>query len=219
MLVLPADGGGFHDLAQRIAVGGRRIGPVSPDRIPDVAQPLFVGIAILGNDCRHPLRVLHHDAEADGCSDIESVEGKSFDAQHLNEPLDDVGKIVERVGEIFARGRLRLAEPRYVGRDKVKSVGEQRKRDRGTCGSKTEIRAAITGSVWLVLRPADKILRDRRYQRGDRWYASCRSSPLETEIAETGVLAVLAIGQCYLFGITAIPAIVGKPNPLCCGSR
>lgn len=78
-----ADGERFHDLAQGIAVGGRGIGPVSADRIPDVAQPLLVGIAILGNDCCHPLWERHRDAETDGRSDIESVESKSPDAQQI----------------------------------------------------------------------------------------------------------------------------------------
>ncbi|MHC2301881.1 hypothetical protein ACVJBD_006147 [Rhizobium mongolense] len=106
--------------ASRLAV----VGSVSPDRIPDVAQPLLVGIAILGNDCCHPLWERHRDAETDRRSDIESVESKSPDAQHLNDPLDDAGKIVERVGEISARRRFRLAKPCNVGCDEVKSVRE-----------------------------------------------------------------------------------------------
>ncbi|MBB4227045.1 hypothetical protein GGD56_000865 [Rhizobium mongolense] len=72
-----------------------------------------------------------------------------------------------------------------------------------------ETRAAITGSVWRVLRPADKYFATVDINAVIGGVSSCRSSPLETEIAETGVLirstakrpvesAILALDWCVV---------------------
>ena len=51
---------------------------------------------------------------------------KRFEADHFGEAVDDVGDVVERVGEVAARRHVRLAEARQIGRDDVKAIGQQR---------------------------------------------------------------------------------------------
>jgi hypothetical protein len=49
--------------------------PVSPDRFPPVAQAFLVGVAILRDDRRDPIRVLHGQPEAGRRTVIEHVDG------------------------------------------------------------------------------------------------------------------------------------------------
>src|SRR5436190_13215624 len=56
--ILPDRRLGLEEGAKRLAVGRRSVLPIGPDRVPAVAQPLLIGVAILRDDRRDPLGML-----------------------------------------------------------------------------------------------------------------------------------------------------------------
>ena len=72
------------------------------------------------------VRVPHRDAEARRRAVVEDVERESVEADELGEAPHDPGEIVERVAECVPRRHRRAAEPREIGRDDVKAVGQAR---------------------------------------------------------------------------------------------
>ena len=70
--------------------------------------------------------MLHGEPEAGRRAIVEDIDGEAFEADHLGEAVDDVGDMVEGVGEVAPRRHVRLAEARQVGRDDVEAIGQER---------------------------------------------------------------------------------------------
>ena len=68
--------------------------------------------------CRNP--------EARRRAVVEDVDRKAIEADHLGEAVDDLGDVVEGVGELAARRHVGLAEAGQIGRDDVKAIGKKR---------------------------------------------------------------------------------------------
>src|SRR4029450_7503060 len=103
-----------------------RIVPVGPNWTPALAKPLLVGVAVLRNDGRDPLRVADGEPEACRRAVVEDVHGKPIEADDLGKAVDDAGDVVERVAEFFSGRHVGLTEPGKVRGDDMKSVGEER---------------------------------------------------------------------------------------------
>jgi len=97
--------------------------PTSPDRVPAVAQAFLVGVAVLGDDRRDPVWVLHGEPESGRRAVIEDIDGIAIEADHLRETLDRLRDPVEGMA---AAGHVGLAEARQVGSNNVKAVGQER---------------------------------------------------------------------------------------------
>src|SRR5215471_12913360 len=64
--VLPARCFGSEETAERLPVGRRRLLPIGTNGTPAIAQPLLIGVAVLGDDCGEAIGVPNGEAEADG---------------------------------------------------------------------------------------------------------------------------------------------------------
>ena len=117
---------GVEEGAQRLAVCLRRVLPIGPDRIPAVAQPFLIGVAVLRDDRGDALGMLYREPESGRRAIVEDIDRKAIEADHLGEAVDDAGDVVERVGEFVARRHVRLAEAGQIGRDDVEAIREQR---------------------------------------------------------------------------------------------
>src|SRR5262249_50026056 len=93
---------------------------------PAIAEAILVGIAVLRDDRRYPVRVLHGEPKSSRCAVIEYVDGITIKTNDLGETIDDAGDIVERVIEFFSWRHFGSTEPRKVRCDDIKSIGEER---------------------------------------------------------------------------------------------
>src|SRR5215472_1909534 len=99
MRVLPLGRLGREEAAERRAVLRRGLLPVALDRVPALAQPLLIGVAILRDDRNDPLWVARRETEADRCTVVEDVDGITREPGDRREPVDDVGQVLEGVRE------------------------------------------------------------------------------------------------------------------------
>src|SRR5215469_4147689 len=58
----------------RVTVRWRRVAPIAPNRRPCVAQPFFIGIAVLRHDPGHALGACQCNTEAGGSTVIEDIQ-------------------------------------------------------------------------------------------------------------------------------------------------
>ena len=124
MEVLPFGRFRCEELAQRRPILGAWFLPVLLDGVPAIAEALYVGVAVLGNDGRDSLRMRQRQAEPNGRTLIENVQGEAIEADDLREAVDDLGQILERVAKPLAIWRIREPKTRKVGRDHVVAIGQ-----------------------------------------------------------------------------------------------
>src|SRR2546430_854213 len=87
--------------AERLSVRLRGILPVGLDWTPALAEPFLVGVAVLRNDGRDPLRVADGKPKTCWRTVVEDVRRKPIEADDLGEEVDHTGNVVERVTEFF----------------------------------------------------------------------------------------------------------------------
>ena len=157
MHVLPLGRLGREEVAERRTVRGCGLLPVALNRVPALAQPLLIGVAVLRDDRGDPLRVAGRQTEANRRAVVEDVHGMTGKPGDLREPVDDLGEVIEGVPEPRPVRRLGETEARQVGgddmivirqgRDQIaehvggrrKSVKqEQRRRRVGPCFSRNQ---------------------------------------------------------------------------------
>src|ERR1700678_2929999 len=112
--------------AKRRAIGFGRVLPVRPDRVPTVAQPFFIGIAVLRDNCRDALWMVRNDAKSGRRAVVEYIDREPREPNHFGEAVDHAGQMIEGVGKVRGHRHIRAAEARQVGRDEPKAVGEHR---------------------------------------------------------------------------------------------
>jgi hypothetical protein len=96
---------------------------MGPDRVPAVAQSLLIGIPVLRDDRRDPVRMLYCVPEAGRRAVLEDKDGIATEADHLGEAVDHRCDLVEAIA---AARHVRVAESPQVWRDGVKAIGEER---------------------------------------------------------------------------------------------
>ena len=115
---------GAEKRAQRLAVGLRRILPIGPDRVPAVAQPFLIGVAVLRNDRGDPVGMLHREPEAGRRAIVEDIDGIAIEADDFGETVDRCPRAGRSVWR--AARHVGLAEARQVGGDDMEAIGQQR---------------------------------------------------------------------------------------------
>ena len=105
-------------------MGLRRFTPIGLPGLPFRAEPLDIGVAVLGDDRGHPLGMRHRQAQAGRRAVVENIQGVAAQAERVGEAIDELGESVERIGELSARRGFRVAEAGEVGRDHAVAIGE-----------------------------------------------------------------------------------------------
>src|ERR1700691_5302407 len=86
--VLPDGRLGLQEGAQRLAVGRRGVLPIGPDRVPAVAEPLHIGVAILGDDRSDPVRMPDGEPEPGWRAIVEHVDGVAIEPDYFGKAVD-----------------------------------------------------------------------------------------------------------------------------------
>ena len=119
----PGGGGREEVLAQRRLVG-RAVRPERPAGVPQRAQAVGVRDRVLHDHRPDPGRVRGRQPEADRAAVVLHEQGVPAQAELLGEAPDDLGQVIEGVGEAGRAGRVAVAETRVVRRDEVELVGQ-----------------------------------------------------------------------------------------------
>ena len=154
MGVLPEGRLGLQEIAKRLTVGLRGVLPIGANRIPALAQALLIGIAILRDDRRDPLRMLHRQAESRGRAVVEDIDREAL------KPITSVkrsitsARVIEGVVELRAAGMSDWPKPGRSGATSVKSVRQQRNQIAKHMAGARE--AMKQQELRRVLRPASR---------------------------------------------------------------
>jgi len=122
-VALPGGGGREEVLAQRRLVGGA----VRPERaagVPQRAEPVGVRDRVLHDHRPHAGGVRGRQPEADRAAVVLHEQGVAAEAELLGEAPDDLGQVIEGVGEARPVGRVAVPETRVVRGDEVEGVGQ-----------------------------------------------------------------------------------------------
>ena len=112
-------------LAQRRLVGE----PVGPERaagVPERAEPVLVRDRVLHDHRPHPGRVRGRQPESNRAAVVLHEQGVPAETEQVSEASDDLGQVIEGVGEAGRVGRITVAEARVIRRDEVEGVGQPR---------------------------------------------------------------------------------------------
>ena len=119
----PSRGGREEVLAQRRLMGGA----VRPERaagVPQRSEAVLMGDRVLHDHRPHPGGVRGRQTEADRAAVVLHEKGVAAEAELLGEAPDDLGQVVEGVGEAGRVGGIAVPEARVVRRDQVEGVGQ-----------------------------------------------------------------------------------------------
>jgi hypothetical protein len=100
--------------------------PVGSNRTPTLAEAFFVGVAVLRDDGSYALRVADGEPEACRRAVVKDVHCKPIEAEDLGKAVDHAGNVVERVGELFPRRHVGLAEAGQVRGYDMEAVRQER---------------------------------------------------------------------------------------------
>src|SRR5262249_26240472 len=115
----------LEEFAQRVAILGRRLPPISLDRVPALTKALLISVAVLRNDRSDLLRMRQRQAETYRGAVIEHIQGITLQVERLCEAVDDLRQVLECVQESLPARRVRKAKARKIGCDRMKPVGQQ----------------------------------------------------------------------------------------------
>src|ERR1700730_15322044 len=113
--ILPTRRCGSEKTAETLEIGWREVLPISANGVPGLAQPLLIGVAVLGDDCGDPVRMLCGDPEAHRRTVVEDVDRETLQADHFREALNDAGNMIECVRELAPRRHLDWPKPGRSG--------------------------------------------------------------------------------------------------------
>jgi len=125
---LPGRRGREEVLAQRRLVGGA-VRPERPAGVPQRAEAVFVRDRVLHDHRPHAVGVRGRQPEPDRAAVVLHEQGVPAEAELIGEAPDDLGQVLEGVGEAGRVGGVAVAEARVVRRDQVEGVcqpGQQR---------------------------------------------------------------------------------------------
>ena len=88
MRVLPPCRVRREEGAERVSISRRRVLPIGANGIPAVAEPVLIGITVLGNDCSDAIRVSNSDAETNRRTLVEDIDREMTEADYLGEAID-----------------------------------------------------------------------------------------------------------------------------------
>src|SRR5262249_16214403 len=124
--VLPTGRLGREKDAESVSVRLRWVLPIGPEWSPAITETLLVGVTVLRDDCRDPLRVADGEPEPDRRAVVKDVHCKPIEADDLGKTVDYTSDIVERITELLSCWHVGLTESRKVRCDDAKSVGKER---------------------------------------------------------------------------------------------
>src|SRR5262245_35045820 len=113
-----------EERTERLTVRLRRFAPVGSDRVPSVAQPFLIGVAVLRDDRRDALGMPYCQSKTCWRAIVEYVDRKAIQTDDLGEAIDDVGEIVERVTGLVTARHVRTTKPGKVGRHDMELLRE-----------------------------------------------------------------------------------------------
>jgi hypothetical protein len=119
----PGRGGREEVLPQRRLMGGA-VRPERPARIPQRSESVLVRHRVLHDHRPHPGGVRGCQPEPDRAAVVLHEQGVAAEAELLGEASDDLGQVIEGVGEAGRVGGVAVAEARVVRRDQVEGVGQ-----------------------------------------------------------------------------------------------
>jgi hypothetical protein len=122
---LPGRGGREEVLAQLCLVAGA----VRPERaagVPQRAEAAGVRHRVLHDHRPDPGRVRGRQPESDRAAVVLHEQGVAAQAELVGEAPDDLGQVIEGVGEAGRVGGVAVPETRVVRRDQVEGVGQPR---------------------------------------------------------------------------------------------
>src|SRR5215470_17039496 len=102
------------------------IGPVFLEGVPELAKALVVGVAVLYDERLYLIGTAQREPVSNRRAVVHHVERKSVETESLDERVDNVGQILERIRKAPTIRRAALAEARIVGRDEAEGAGEAR---------------------------------------------------------------------------------------------
>ena len=97
------------------------------DAVPGLGEAFLVGVGVLDDLPLQPVRVPGDEAVADRSAVVLHVDAhRAGEADLVQEPVDDLGEVVERVVPGRRVGHVGVAEARVVRRQDVEAVGQRR---------------------------------------------------------------------------------------------
>src|SRR5215469_2436691 len=103
-------------------MGLRMVSPVRLDRIPELLQSLFIGVAVLHNEPAHPLGMLQGKAPSYGRPIIHNVQGVACNTELFEQTVNQLAEAVESISELASVWHFALAVSRIVGSDETVAV-------------------------------------------------------------------------------------------------
>jgi hypothetical protein len=119
----PGRGGREEVLAQLGLVGGA-VGPERPAGVPQRPETILVSDGVLHDHRPHPRGVGGRQPESDRAAVVLHEQGVAAQAQLVGEAPDDLGQVIEGVGEAGRVGGVAMPETRVVRCDQMEGVGQ-----------------------------------------------------------------------------------------------
>src|SRR5215831_19135016 len=107
-------------------MGLRMVSPVRLDRIPELLQSFFIGVAVLHNEPGHALGMLQGKAPSYGCPVIHNVHGVAHKTELIEQTVDQFAEAVEGISELAPVWHIALPVSRVVGSDQMVAVRQGR---------------------------------------------------------------------------------------------
>jgi hypothetical protein len=104
----------------------RVVGPIGFDRIPEILETLFVGIAVLHDEGGDALGMSEGEAPAYGRAIIHDIHCVTGDTELVEKTVDQLPKAIEGVGKGCPVGHVALPEARVIGGNDVIAICELR---------------------------------------------------------------------------------------------
>jgi hypothetical protein len=120
----------FHREERRahlLTMFGRAVLPIRDHRIPERTR--FIGVGgrrILHDQTCDTIGMLQRDAVANRSAEIMDVDRVLAQAHFFDKVVDDVGEVVERIGEDLSVRRIAVSERRIVGSNNMIAITERR---------------------------------------------------------------------------------------------
>src|SRR5215469_7018373 len=107
-------------------MGLRVVSPVSPNRIPELLQSLFIGVAVLHNEPGHALGMLQGKPPSYGRAVVHNIHGVACNTELFEQTVNQLAEAVESISELASLWHITLAVSRIVRSDQTIAVCQGR---------------------------------------------------------------------------------------------
>ena len=140
------------------------IAPVCLDRIPELRQAFFVGVAVLHDESGHAIGMLQRKPPSDGSAVVHHVHREARDLKLAEQTVNQLAEAVEGVGELGVVRHIALVRSRDSRARSRDTDPPAQGSGCGTCATKSGSHAAAGRRARRRDRP-----RDRRYSLHRPW--------------------------------------------------